>query len=293
VSLTRNELATRVRRMLYDFAMPASASRTAENSSTVSWILPDRYIDESSLRVFVTYNSVLSEVTGTAIYTFDPDSSTCTFDFTSISGTTTVPVGTRLDWTYTYSHWAEEDIVWALYDAISSLAPDLYCQASMDITSDGSYLYDLDDLSGEPVMRVKEVKLSQDGVRWERLSPQRHYRVERGELDAATLNIFSDVSDTTIRVSYARRPIPFSSGTESLADLGLPERVGRVLVLYATWTLLEQRIIPRMRSDIAVVTQGEGVPSPFMLLQHSARIKVLLDMELQRQRMRPSTAVGI
>lgn len=293
MSLSRNELATRVRRMLHDFAIPTSSSQVVENSSTTTWILPDRYIDETSLRVFVIYLGVLSEITGSAVYSFDPGSSACTFDFTSISGTTTVPAGTRLDWTYNYTHWHEEDIVWALYDAIYALSPDFYKQSVIEITADGSPSYELVDDSDEPVERVRDVSVSSDGTTWERLSPQRHYRIERGELDAATLVLFNPESSGTIRVACTVRPRPLANGTETLADLGLPERAQRTIVLYAAWTLIEQRIIPRMRSDIAVVTQGEGVPTPYMLLQHSARIKALLDTELQRQHMRPQMAVGI
>lgn len=285
MSLTRTELATRVRRMLSDYALPASARETADGV-TNTWILPDRYIDPASLRVYKTVDTVVSEVTGTSQYSFNPDNSASTF--TPVPEATTV-----LDFTYTYTHWAEDDIIWALADAVHSLAPNFYVRAQQDLTYTDERRLELADPSGSPVLHVSEVLHSYDGTTFERLVKHRHYRVERGEADATTLVFFSTMLSGTLRANYTLRAEPFTSASQTLADLGLPERTQRALVLYATWTLLEQRIIPRMRSDIAVVTQGEGVPTPYMLLQHSARIKALLDLELERQKMPPQNALGV
>jgi len=283
VSLTRDELAARVRRMLSDYAMPASATETGD-AVTTTWILPDRYIDPLSLKVYMTAGGMVNDVTGSTLYSFEPDNSAIAF-------TSRPDLDVVLDFTYTYTHWAEEDILWALQDAVYDLAPTFYVTTVLPITATGARRYVITDPSGEPPIYVRRVSVAEDSVTYERLS-QASWRVERGELDEATLVFFEDVTGL-IAVEYTMRAQPFAAAGDTLADLGLPQRCARSLVLYAAWTLIEQRMIPRMRSDTAVVSQGEGAVTPYMLLQHSARIKALLDLELQRQHMRPQTAIGI
>lgn len=286
MSLTRDQLVERVRHLLFDFPAPASATETGDDVTT-TWILPDRYVDETRLSVYMTPSGGTPVVvTGdSAIYSFSPDSSAVVFTSPPSSGTV-------LDFTYWYHHWQTEDVIWALVDAVYDLAPNFYVTATLQITPTGAKTYAITDPSGEPPIYVRRVSLAEDSETYERL-PRSYWRIDRGALDAATLVFFEEQSSGLIEVEYTVRPRPFAAGDDTLADLGLPERVQRAIVLHATWTLLEQRINPRMRSDIAVVTQGEGVPTPSQLLQHSARVKALLDLELQRQRMRPQTAVGI
>lgn len=74
-----------------------------------------------------------------------------------------------------------------------------------------------------------------------RLAPHRDYRVARGAIGATYLDLFS-APQTDVVAVLAERPSAFAATDDTLADLGLPERMKDCLIYYACWQLLSQRI---------------------------------------------------
>lgn len=284
-SLTKADLVARVRRLLGDYSTNGKSTMTGDGS-TVFMPLRDRFIDPATLVVTLTDEDGTTTLLATD-YTLDVDYPSLTLDTAPASEVV-------VDANYRYRFFSDDDIDIWLDHSLSALAKWFYVRDTLDIALDGSRVYAIDDTTDEPPLRVQTVSWSPDSgeSNYQRLQ-QGDWHIDRDTLEVAALCLHTDPSCGTVRLRYTRRPLPFDETLVDLADLGVPERAAQCYVLNTAFMLLEEAIIPRMRADHAVATQGNGAVRVSYLMQHASHIKALLDIELERTKLPRHLTVGV
>lgn len=253
---------------------------------TRHFFIPDRWVvelpsdDPDRLRCFVSDGEIENElVTGTS---FDYESNWFHFDEEPVSSTSL-----RFDYCYRYVPAAK--IKELINQAVDYLFPSFYVTAVRDFPASGKeYVV---DSGGKPAEGIVDVQTGSEGD-WTRLTPFRDYRVQRGEQQECLLYLFSSPS-ATVRVRSAFRARHLALDTDTLKDLGLPIEADECIILYVLWKLQAAALIPRMRYDQAVVTQVAGAPTVRDQQSTTQMYKLLLDIEIDKRKMRSWVARGI
>lgn len=260
-------------------------AQVSGDGQTVRFHMPDHYIDDDgSMKAYKVIAGVTTEISEHNVSTgWEMDYASSWLSWLSA---TPLPVGGTAYFTYKYRNWPLSQVRSKVNAGLRFIYPQFYAVRTATLTGDGTTT-DFALPTTVPVAGITEVT---DGAT--RLSPFRDYRVRRGGLEAATLRLYTPPAGT-FNVEYATRPEEFATDDTTLATLGLPERVRDVLFYYACWTLLNQKLGPRVRTDTVTPLAGEGMATYRDQLQTSQYYKMLLDIEIRSKRMRSYAVRGV
>jgi hypothetical protein len=187
-------------------------------------------------------------------------------------------------WNYSYARFNRDDVRTAINLGVERLFPYFYV-TDLDTslsTASGTYEYTLP--ACEVLAGVEWRAASTDG--WKRLKRRRYEVAADGAI--RYLKFHDNPVAGSLRLRLIKRPDHFASDSDTLADLGLPDRCGGAITAYAALWLLDERIVARVQSDAAIATQGQGAASVYydFYRAHNA-LSMLLETELNLKRMLP------
>jgi len=187
-------------------------------------------------------------------------------------------------WNYSYAHFNRDDIRTAINLGVDRLFPYFYV-TDLDTslsTVNGTYEYTLPTC--ELLAGVEWHAASTDP--WRRLKRSRYEVVNDGT--TRYLKFHDDPVAGSLRLRLIKRPANFASDSDTLTDLGLPDRCATAIVAYAAIWLLDERIMARVQSDAAIANQGQGAASVYydFYRAHNA-LTMLHETELNLKRMLP------
>jgi len=189
-------------------------------------------------------------------------------------------------WSYYFSHFSHDDIVTAVNYGLDRLYPYFYVtdlDTTVSTTSD-TYEYTLPDC--EEVIGM-EWRSSSD-YPWKRFKQRRYEVVKHGT--TKYLKLHDNPPTGSIRLQLVQRPESFTADSDTLTDLGLPERAAGPLVTYACWWLINTHLAKRARSDVAIANQAEGSVTVYEMQRATAAFALAFETELQMKRMSPWSA---
>lgn len=263
------ELMDAVNRKLENFAVAAVDEDEGDGDAVIFRLSHDNVVDGS---LVCTVDDV-----ATTDYTMDYDTGVFTFDAAPADDAI-------LYWSYTYKHWPDEDVGMAIQEAVQSLFPAFYVRDidTSETTTTGTYEYELATII-EAVTGVWWRSSSTSP--WKRLK-QRRWSIEQ---DGTTKYLVLHDNPTTgyLKLGVIRRAAPFAATSEMLTTIGLPVTAEEPIVLYACWTLLNQKFAKRVRGDQAIATQGEGAALPDQFQRAISAFKYAYDASIGKNRMAP------
>ncbi|MCK9629959.1 MAG: hypothetical protein M0R37_15385 [Bacteroidales bacterium] len=185
---------------------------------------------------------------------------------------------------YLYTHFSLDDIRTAINLGVDRLFPYFYVN-DLDTslsTVTGTYEYTVPDC--ETVTGVEWRSSSTDN--WMPLMRRRFELVRDGT--TRYLKFRDNPSAGSLRLRLVKRAAHFTSDSDTLTDLGLPDRCQSAIIAYAALWLLDERILSRVQSDAAIANQGQGAASVYydFYRAHNA-LSMLLESELNLKRMSP------
>ena len=200
--------------------------------------------------------------------------------------TSALTEGDILEVAYTYRYWNDTMVKQAINAGIEALF-DRFYHADTDTsltTAAGTYEYELP--AGTEVVRYVEYD---SGHGYRRLRPTRYTVHEDGS--TRTLRFRDDPNHVwPLRVHIIKRPTALTSDTDTLNEVGLPDRSAEPIVMYACMRLLRELMGKRARLDTALAAQGQSVPSIYHLTQAANAYQMAFEVELERRRMSPWSA---
>jgi hypothetical protein len=207
-------------------------------------------------------------------------------DYTSgICTMNSVPTTAQtVSWQFNYKHWPESLVTQAINAGIDNLFPAMYVRSSTSIVTDGS-TYEVAAPAGtEFVVGVDSRATATDA--WKGLKRKRFEMIYTAGVPS--LRFYSAPQSGFIRVHTVSRPTPLAASLDDLAgDAGLPERAKDAIVSYACYYLLAQKMAPRVRSDVGVVTQGTGVLMPSQMNYGAQGYMMRFQLQMASLRMQP------
>jgi len=274
---------------------PEDGSSTIEpDGYQTRFHLPDKFILENTVgMVIIAANE--AQTYWSEDPTLQADNSFSVNYKTSWLTTKTAPVQTTTaEFAYLFKHWPDELLTRYINNSLSFLFPSFYARRTASITADSStYDYAVTDDDDLVPLAITEVALAESGSMSTRLTPNRDYRVLRPDVETANLRVFSPPSSGTIEVTFAARPRPFAELTDTLGDLGLPDSMREAIGCYTCWKALAQKMPARTRTDTVSNYQNEGMIT-FSDQTRSVQLwKILLDAEVEANKMRHWVAKGI
>ena len=269
--VTLTSLIALVDAELENYAMRGSAEVTGDGETAAFLIAPlgCQIISDDTWGVYI-------DGAATAAYTMDYDSGVCTM--------TGVPTTAQtVSWQFSYKHWPTDLVTSAINAALDNLFPAFYVRSSETITADGeTYEYEVE--AAEYVVGVD----SRDSATspWGGLKRKRYETIY--DTGVPSLRFYAAPQSGQIRVHYIARPAALASASDDLeTDSGLPSRAAAPIVSYACYYLLAQKMAPRVRSDVGVVTQGQGVLMPSQMNYGSQGFLMRYQFQLASMRMSP------
>jgi hypothetical protein len=193
-----------------------------------------------------------------------------------------------VSWQFNYKHWSSSLVMQAINAAIDNLFPALYVSITYTITSDGeSYEYDM-PVGTETVEFVTGIdSRASTSDPWKRLSRSRKYEVFHDE-STITARFFSAPQSGELRAHCICRPTRLTAVSDDIESVsGLPTRAQDLIVSYACYYLLTQKMAPRVRSDVGVTTQGIGVLMPSQMNYGAQGYMMRFQFQLASMRMHP------
>jgi hypothetical protein len=252
----------------------SAVNGTQKFKTVVSVTLPPYTNDETDHVSITSAHSLACSVDAVATTAFIMDFDTGWFQFDTAPGT-----GEEIVWNYTYTYWSKADIVDAINYGIESLFPFFYIRdldTSLSTVS-STYEYTLPECAA-----VAGVEWRASSGPYMRLKPYRY--TVRGD---GTLQFHDNPSSGSLRLDLIKRPGTLVYDTDSLSDLGLPERARHPILLAACYWLLSEKFAQRLNSDVAVVTQDSGNVAPEQQRPGIAHFKFMFDMVVNQKRMPP------
>jgi len=273
MSVTRNDLVSLVNDELENVAMNGLAETVADGTTSSYLIAPMGY--------------VVSDTTGTLVVTLD-DAVTTAFTMDYETGTITFTAapsgGVTVRVTYKYLYWRTRTVEQAINAAIDNLFPAFYtakADTSIAIVPD-SYEYALDPAT--QFVTAVETRADATGA-YTKMARSKYEWL--GDGDHLTLRFFGAPTGF-MRVRCINRPALLTATTSTLeTTAGLPTRAKDPIISYACWYLLTQKIAPRIRSDIAVNTQGVGTLSPRQIADGTQAWMMRYQLQIAASRMPP------
>jgi hypothetical protein len=272
MSATLTDLLALVDAELENYEMRGSAEATGDGTTTDFLVAPlgCQVVNDSVFAVFVA---------GSEIATF-------TMDYTSgVCRIATAPTdGQAIAWVFTYKHWSTALVTQAINAAIDNLFPAMYVRSSTSIVTDGS-TYEVAAPAGtEFVVGVDSRASATDA--WKGLKRKRFELIYTAGVPS--LRFYSAPQSGFIRVHTVSRPTPLAVAADDLAgDAGLPERAKDAIISYACYYLLAQKMAPRVRSDVGVVTQGTGGLMPSQMNYGAQGYMMRFQLQMASLRMQP------
>lgn len=281
MSTTFTDLEELVSWELSDHALAAAAQITVsdDDADTRKFRLPHSNTVVSAVYIDDAIKTVDAD------YTVDERAGIITFD--SAPGEEAV-----IDAYYTYTRWHEDDIAVAVNDAAYHIFPAFYVY-SLD-TDDGAesattYTTVADTYEYEIRATTEHVAgidwRPSSASPWRRLRRSRYSALRDGEV--RYVRFHDNMGTGYFRVHAITRPAPFAADDDTMEDVGLPERAVRPIVLYACYRLIQMTLASRVRSDVAISTQGEGSVPPYEVARAANAYLVAYQAELERCRMAP------
>lgn len=149
---------------------------------------------------------------------------------------------------FDYQTWPDSLVTQAVNASVDNLFPAFYAAGATTGTADGTTAeFELD----EAVEFVQSIDTRTDSSSPWRAQNRARYTIFRDGL-VPTIRFYAPPAVGDLRFHTISRP--------ALADL--PDRAADPIISYACWYLLVQKVAPRTRGDVAVVTQGTGTLSP-------------------------------
>ena len=107
-----------------------------------------------------------------------------------------------------------------------------------------------------------------------------------------TYQVVTVIDATSFSIPVAVTNVTDQSGSVVFVDslettCGLPARASHPIVSYACFYLLTQKVAPRIRSDVAIVTQGRGNLSPRQMNDAANSFYLRYQMQMTNYRMSP------
>lgn len=271
MSVTRNDLVALVNDELENVATDGIAETVSDGITNSYLIAPMGY--------YVLEGSVFAALSDspTSAYTMDYETSAITFTDTPAGGVTVYI-------TYKYLYWRTRLVEQAINAAIDNLFPAFYvpkADTSILLVAD-SYEYALPPAT--QFITAVETRSATTGA-YTKMARSKYEWLSDG--DHLTLRFFGPPTGF-MRVRCINRPAPLTDTSSTLeTTAGLPARAKDPIISYACWYLLTQKIAPRIRSDIAVNTQGVGTLSPRQIADGTQAWMMRYQLQLAAERMPP------
>lgn len=260
MSLTEANIITAVNAELENLVYVGAADSVGDAATTTYHIAPLGYyiLDDDSF--IVSIDDVVS-----GAYDMDFVNGDCEFEAAPAANT-------EIYWQFHYQPWPTAVITEAVTAAIDSLYPYFYTITSDEQDADGDTTeFELE--AGETVTRVMSSTTGEDP--WVTI-PRKKYELLNFDGDRV-LRFFTAPSDTTLRILSVSRP--------AVADL--PDRAKAPLVSYACYYLIVSKTAPRVRSDVAIATQGSGTLSPRQMADAANAFYLRYQMQLAQMKQQP------
>jgi hypothetical protein len=245
--VTLSSLITAVNTELENFTQRGSAEAVGDGAAGAFLISPlgRQIVDDDTFAVYI--NGSL-----TTTYTMDFDSGVCEMDAVPTTSQT-------VSWQFNHVSWSDALVTTAINAGIENLFPSVYVQTSGSVTTDGQTFEYAAPATAEFITKIES--------RASASSPFVGLKHKRYDLfytaGAPWIRFYSAPAAGFLRVHYVGRPVPLVSASDGLLAVALiPERTQAPIVSYACYDLLTQKMAPRVRSDVGVVTVGTGVLMP-------------------------------
>jgi len=276
-----SDIKTLVSNELSDVTLSAAAQITVseDDDATRGFRLPH----SNTVATAVYIDDALKTVDDD--YTVDERAGIVTFD--SAPGEDAV-----IDVHYTHTRWHEDDVGQAINDAVYHSFPAFYvCELHTDDGEVAPTTYTtVADTYEYEIRSTTEHVASLD---WRSSSSYPWSRLRRSRYTPMTdstdryIRFHDNPGAGYFRVHAITRPSLFTSDACQVTDTGLPERAVRSLVLCACYQLLNMSLASRVRSDVAISTQGEGSVPPYEVARAANAYLMAYQAELERVRMPP------
>jgi hypothetical protein len=268
MSVTLENLVDQVNEKLENNAARGTATATGDGTSTTYQVSPiGRRIVDNAL--FACYVDGVEDATGT----MDFSSGVYTFPAATTSGDV-------LTWVFDYVYWPESLVIQAVNAGVASLFPSFYGVTDAITAMDGS-TYEIDVGTTESEF-VRQVETSSTGTEpWAAMRRASRFEVQKrgGGLSVR----FFTAPQGSVRVWTIDRPVLLGAGDA----LDIPDRAAVPITSYACYFLLAQKMAPRIRADVAVVTQGVGTLSPRQMNDAANSFYMMFQMQLASTKMAP------
>jgi hypothetical protein len=250
-----SDLITLVDRELENQVQRGSASFDGDGLSSAFLVAPlgGSIIDNATWEVYV-------DSVATADYVMDYDSGVC------VMGTT--PTSSQVvSWQFDFKHWSDALVTQAINAAIDNLYPAIYVRSNEVVTAAAEVAC---PTGTEVVTRVDTGSVGS----WTRLRRKRYETIYSGGVPS--LRFFSAPTES-LRIHYVARPTITT----------MPDRCNNLVVSYACYYLLSQKMAPRVRSDVAVTTQNSAALLPSQMNYGAQGYMMRYQFQLASMRMPP------
>lgn len=275
------DIKTLVRYELSDSPLAATAQITvsADDDATLKFRLPHENVQVTAVYVDTVLKTPVTH------YSVDEHAGIVSFVTAPGSGAVILVY-------YTHSRWHDDDIEQAVKDSVYHLFPAFYVRelhtddggtpATTFTTTAGTYEYAI--RTETEFVAGLDWRYS-DSYNWTRLRRARYSLQRDGTL--AYIRFRDDMGSGFFRVHSIERPTPFVNSDDTMDEVGLNERAVRPLVLYACYRLINMTLASRVRSDVAITTQGEGGVPPYEIARAANAYLMAHEAELDRCKMAP------
>ena len=180
---------------------------------------------------------------------------------------------------FNYVYWSATQVAAAVNAGISSLFPYFYKAETELVTSDGTSVEYTPTTDNVEVVTRVGLSSSAGTPPYSGLRNTQRETIRDG--DNTIIRFFNAPSSGEMRLALVCRPALMSEDTD---ELDVPDRAAAPIVTYACYSLLNQKVAPRMRSDIQAVVTGRGNLSPRQM--NDAANAFLLKFQTQVQGMK-------
>jgi len=230
-------------------------------------------------RYIVDDSAWVVEVGGVATEAFTMD-----FDSGVIAFTTAADETVPLTAKFNHAYWTDELVAQAVNAGINNLFPAFYVPKADTSVSLVANTYEYAMPAATQFITAVETRADATGA-YTKMARTKYEWLSDG--DHLNLRFFSAPTGF-MRVRCINRPSPLVFPADSLGGTaGLPLRAKDPIISYACWYLLTQKIAPRIRSDIAVNTQGVGTLSPRQIADGTQAWLMRYQLQVAANRMPP------
>lgn len=267
VSVSFVDLVDMVNLEIANRPIRGKASATGDGETTDFLISPPGYYVKSNANLFALVSSEEAQI----------DSFN---EFSGILILNEAPAsGEQILFQFDYVSWPDTMVESAVNAGIQALFPSFYVEQSYETDIDGGST----EIALPDNLEFVKWYDTKSGGRW--VKRRRDFELYT-EGQNKVMYFFSPPPAGDIRVVGIYRHETMSEGA-TLGDIGLPDRAMFPIVSYACYYLLTQKQAPRIRTDVAVATQGQGTLSPRQMSDASNSFFLRFQMQLASVKMPP------